>query len=178
MEPSDDLAEYDIHRAWHGKQTADFQAFANSTRCDELESRYWNAPQATYESIDCLWDRRSAATQFNWECADDKCLLYEGPSDLIWQRFHQPTALMIPRVYRDDVVDKHRFLWVIDHWLSGYSLTPPCLVFRPNGKLGVRDGFHRLAVAAIVGAKRMPFWGVGPSNIPGITLSDPDGSSS
>ena len=174
---SDDWDECGMRREWNLTQTELFQQFATSARSDELGLRFWKAPQAVYNTIECLWDTTLAARQFNWECVDDGGVLYEGPTDLIRRRFHKTTALMVPHIYSPDVADKYRFLWVIDRWLSGISLTPPCLQFLPNGKLGVRDGFHRLAVAAIAGIERMPFWGLGPCVFHEITLSYPDGAS-
>jgi len=153
---------------WLKKQTSAFQAFAGSSRFLELEVRFWRAPPAVYKGIPCNWDFASHAQHFNWEVPDEStCTLYEGPVALICRRFHKPASLLFPQVYGE--VDRHRFLWVIDHWLRDCSLTPPCLTFLPNGTLGKRDGFHRLAAAAMIHADPMPFWGIGHCTIPEIS---------
>jgi hypothetical protein len=138
-------------------------AFQDSEQRFELRPKFWRVdPFPKGKFIPC-WNTRESERRLNWEASDvlhQSRLCYFKLPELL-RLIDCPENLLPPKVF--DVAHEDKFLLIIHLWMRGICLPPPVLVLRRPHMLGKRDGFHRLAVASLVGAFKIPCWIAGMS---------------
>ena len=168
MRASDEvLANPDQYFNFAEQQRRESSGYHLTERFQELNERFEKKKEAAFAGVRPCWDFRRGAAMLSEVLREDNMDVFECSVECFQQNFHATERVLLPRLFAEIEADK--LIRVIDYWLRGIPLTPPFLTILDGGRIGKRDGFHRIAAAIIVRATRLPFWSEAATTMNGVT---------
>ena len=137
----------------------------------DLKTRYNSAPLSAFRSIVPVWDMRPGAISHNPvvpEAIDD-AKLYIATREALIANCPDRNIYTHERFRDHSTFD--RILRVIGHWEKREPLTPPLFWLSDNQEIAKVDGHHRITVALLSGASRIPLYCQEDLQLVGIPLA-------